>query len=470
MSEQVKAKNISRRAFLRAAGLVGSAALVANCAPKPAEVVKPAEGEQEKPAAPAAENITITWWNQFTTPMCQDLFPKIVTQFTDQHSNIKVEFEISGGPPGGGDYLEVINARIAAGNPPDNITLWSPPSQFGARGAMLAIDSYMEKASKAKVGAFYDGPIASCQWRGKTYGLPASAGAGCLFINKAMFEEKGISTRREDFPKTWDGLKQLSAKLMVVTDGEIQRAGFVPWTASWLKPVWSELNGGKIFDGKSIQYKVDSQENIDLLEYWVSYLNDQLGGDIEKLNLIANFGSVYPGSAFALEKAAIEMEGAWGCTDAEIPFDWEIMKFPVGPKGSKSLTGFWPNWWAIPKGTKQPDAAFLLAEHFCTDGWVYWYVEGTMDTPAWKNAPEGIYTKMVESMYGADRAIDLHNFFTDYLVDTAEMWTSPIEDFASDTIGQAIDEVLHKVTPIKDALASAQNTCQAKLEETLKSL
>jgi len=469
MSEQAKSTVVSRRNFLRMAGLAGGAAVLAACAaPKAA----PEEGGQTKEEAQPAsgEQVTITWWNQFSTPMCQDLFPKIVAQFTEAHPNIKVEFEITGGPPGGGEYLEVINARIAAGNPPDTITLWSPPSQFGARGALLAIDSYMERASKAKVGSFYEGPLASCQWKGKTYGLPASAGAGCIFINKGIFEEAGLSTKREDFPTTWDGLKQLAAQLTVIENGEITRAGFVPWAAAWLKPVWSALNGGKIFNSTEIRYEIDSENNLELLNYWVSYLDEQLGGDIEKVNLVGAFGSVYPETAFQLGKSAIDMEGAWGCTDASIPFEWEIMKFPVGPKGTKSVTGFWPNWWAIPKGTKHPDEAFLLTEHFCTDGWVYWYVEGTMDTPAWKGCPKDAYTKLVEKQFGTERAIDLHKFFTEYLENTAEMWTSPVEDFASDTLGQAIDEVLHKVTPAKEALATAQQTCQAKLEETIKGL
>ena len=160
--------------------------------------------------------------------------------------NIEVEFEITGGPPGGGDYFEVLLARIAAGNAPNSITLWTPPSQFGAQGALMAIDSNMESAKVAKKDAFYEGPIKSCQWKGQTFGLPASAGAGSMFINKAHFEEAGLSTKREDFPKTWDELKDYASKLTKKdAAGLVAQAGFVPWTARWLDPVWTGLNGGR---------------------------------------------------------------------------------------------------------------------------------------------------------------------------------------------------------------------------------
>jgi ABC-type glycerol-3-phosphate transport system substrate-binding protein len=477
MSEKLKTRaGLSRRQFLKMAGVTGGAALLAACTqqtPTP-QAVEPEQKQEEKPAeeekAPAAEPVTITWWNQFSTPMCQDLFPKIVKMFEEQNPNIKVEFEITGGPPGGGDYVEVLLARIAAGNPPDNITLWTPPSEFGARGALLAIDEYLGSASKATKDAFFEGPLKSCQWKNEVFGLPASAGAGCIFLNKPKFDEAGVSTKREDFPTTWEGVQALAAKLTKMENDEVTQAGFVPWSSPWLKPVWSELNGGKIFDAEKIEYVINSENNIELLDWWVKWLDELFGGDIEKFNLVGTWGDVYPESAFQQEKSAFEMSGAWACTDAQIPFEWEIQKFPVGPKGTKSVTGFWPNWWAIPKGTPYPAESFLLTEHFCTDGWVFWYVEGTMDTPAWKNTPKDIFTKEVERQFGAERAVDLHKFFTDYLNDTAEMWTSPIEAFAGDTLDQVIGEALHKVKSPAEALANAQELCAAKLKETVENL
>jgi len=334
---------------------------------------------------------------------------------------------------------------------------------------LMAIDQLMASASLAKPDAFFDNPLNSCKFKGATYGLPASAGPGSIFTNKKLLEEAGLSSKREDFPKTLDELAVWATKLdKKGADGAVTQAGFVPWTQPWLRPVWSELVGGKLFSGKDLKYYINSEENIALYEWYVKWLDDHFGGDIEAFNLASAWGDVYPDTAFNLGKSGIDLSGAWAPTDAAIPFDFEVCKFPYGFKGSKSLTGFWPNWFAMPKGVQQANEGFLFTEYMCTEGWVRWYVEGTMDTPAWKNAPAGIYTKAVETKFGTDRAKDLHAFYYGYLNDTAEMWTSPVDSFASDTLGQAQDEILHKTKTVSEALTTAQELVQAKLDEQLK--
>lgn len=250
----------------------------------------------------------------------------------------------------------------------------------------------------------------------------------------------------------------------------MKQIGYIPFTgnSSWLKPVWSELNGGKIFDSASAQYKLDSAQNAEWLNYWVKWLKEEYGGDIEKVNQAGNWGDVYPNTAFYMGNAAMADSGSWACTDAGIPFDWEVVKFPKGPSGSASLTGFWPNWWALPKGTPHAQEAFLFSEYFCTVGWGLWYANATMDMPAWKGFPRDTLNKALVNLVGMTRAQDIQNFLLDYQGTTAEMWTSPVEDFANDTLNSMLDEVLHLKTPADQALKTAQSTIQSKLDETLK--
>jgi ABC-type glycerol-3-phosphate transport system substrate-binding protein len=160
-------------------------------------------------------------------------------------------------------------------------------------------------------------------------------------------------------------------------------------------------------------------------------------------------------------------EGSWASTDAEIAFDWEVARYPVGPSGSKSVTAFYPNWWAIPKGTKHPAEAFLFIEFIATTGWQTWYT-AIMDTPSWKAFPPTVLTTKLVDKIGMDRAKDVNAFFADYLNDAVEMWNSPVETFASDTFGAAVDKILNKKMKVKDALAEAQSLCQNKLNTVLK--
>jgi len=462
---------VSRRDFLRLAGLTGGAALLAACGapspPEPEPEVEEKPSEEVEEAAPEREPVTLTWWNQFSTETCQEMFPKVVEDFEELYPWITVDFEISGGPPGGGEYIEVLLTRIAGGNPPDAATLWTPPVQFAAQGSLLAIDEYIAGAEWAKPGTFYENPLKSCQWRGKTYGLPSSAGCTAMFINVAKFEEKGISAKREDFPKTWDDLKALSAEFVVWEDDELNHAGFVPWAAGWTNVLWSGLNGGKLFDDGEEKYFLNSDENIEWLNYMVKWLDEQYKGDVELLNMYGSWGDVYPESGFNMGLCSMAESGSWACTDAEIPFDWEICEYPVGPSGTTSQTAWWPNWWVVPIGSAHPHEGFLFVEYLSTKGWETWYT-AVMDTPAWKDfSPDIITEKLVDVVGSREKAVEIHEFFAKYLERAVLMWNSPIEDFAANTLGQAVDEILHATKTPQTALDEAQELCQAKLDELL---
>jgi len=47
------------------------------------------------------------------------------------------------------------------------------------------------------------------------------------------------------------------------------------------------------------------------------------------------------------------------------------------------------------------------------------------------------------------------------------MWNSPVQDFANDAIGRAIEQILGKAATPEEALAEAQQICQAELDKVL---
>jgi ABC-type glycerol-3-phosphate transport system substrate-binding protein len=483
-------KRLSRRDMLRLLALGGGAALVAACGGTPtggeatapttapttgdaaAPTTAPTTGDATAPTTEVAptvaatgEQVTIEWANRYSTKTTQEIIPAMVAEFEKLYPNIKVNYQ---NPGNGEGYDESILGRIAAGDAPDVITLYSTPTEFAARGSLLDIDAYMQGAQFAKPDAFFEAPLASCQWQGKTYGLPSSAGAGSLYLNTTKFQEKNLPFARDTFPKTWDELKALSKQFVTIENGEVQQAGYVPFVGNeWLYPAWSALNGGVLYDVGSNSYKLDSDNNVQWLDYWLQWLDEQYGGNFEQLNIAGGWGDVYPDTAFSQGRSAICHSGSWAVTDAEIPFAFEVVRFPVGPSGTKSATAFYPNWWAIPKGAKRPDEAFLFIEFIATKGWETWYT-AIMDTPSWKSFPPTVLTTKLITAVGQEKAADFNKFFADYLNDAVPMWNSPIEQFAQQTINTSIGEVLNKVKTPKEALAEAQKVCQAKLEETLK--
>ncbi len=466
-------RSLSRRELLRSLGLVTAGTALAACRPATPQVARETVIVTQKETVVVErekqhENVTISWWNQFSTETCQKVFPQVIEEFEQLYPWIKVDYEISGGPPGGGDYTEVLLSRIAAGNPPDTATLWSPPVQYAARGSLLAIDEYMAQAKWARPGTFVEAPLKSCQWRGKTYGLPASASNTVTLINKAKFEEKGLPTDREHFPKTWSDYKALAAQFVVYEKDELEEVGTVPWAgASWAFPLFSALNGGEVFDDAAEEYRLDSDNNVELLQFWVGWLDEQFRGDIEKLNAAGQWEGTYPESAFAQGRCFIVHEGYWAITDAPITVPFEVYHNPVGPHGTKSLTAWWPNWFVLPKGCPHPDDAFLLLEYFCTKGWILWYTKGAVDISPWTEFPKDTLNVVLVDMLGLERAKQINDFFFSYLDSCCVMWNSPIEDFAANTISSAIDEALHKVKTPKQVLQEAQQLCQEKLQQVL---
>lgn len=470
-----KPNSLSRRRFLQLTGMAAGVAALAACSPAAPAAQAPAAGTAGSgSAAPAAASgqVTISWWNGYSTPTVQSVAPVIIGDFEKLHPNIKVDYEISGGPPGGGNLTEVLLSRIAAGNSPDTVTLFDPPSQYGALGALTAIDSLMSTASIAKPDAFYEGVLNTCKWQNKTYGLPASAAAAAMFFNTDKFAEKGIKMTRESFPKTWDELRALSDQFTVMENGELKEAGFMPpWGAAWLYPVWSKLNGGQIFDAAKSVYTVNSPENVAWVEYWANWLDTAYGGNFEQINTVGNWGSAYPNdnSAFYNGLSSMLVDGGWIMTDVDYKFKWEVAKLPYGPSGAKTWSGFWPNWFALPKGSPNPTEAFQFIEYFCTEGWQTWY-KSIPDTPAWKGASRDVVTQALIDKVGEERALELHRFFLDYLADAAPMWDSPVNTYAADTLQAAITAVLGKAKTSQAALDEAQQLIQAKLDETLKSV
>jgi ABC-type glycerol-3-phosphate transport system substrate-binding protein len=466
MSSEAKPNSLSRRQFLRLTGLAAGAAALAACAPAAPSAPAASSGGE---TATSTEAVTISWWNSYQTTTVQEIAPKIVGEFEALHPNIKVEYEISGGPPGGGNLTEVMLSRIAAGNPPDTITLFDAPSQYGALGALTAVDEMMATAELAKPDAFYEGVLNTCNWQGKTYGLPASAAGAAIFFNTDKFAEKGIEMTRDSFPKTWDELRALSDKFTVLENGELKQVGFMPpWAATWLYPVWSNLNGSQIFDADNSVYTINSPENVAWVEYWAKWLDEAYGGNFEQINIMGNWHDAYTGSNYTGGVSAMLADGGWIMTDIEFPFQWEVAKLPYGPSGTKTASGFWPNWFALPKGGAHPSESFLLIEHFCTKGWETWY-KAIPDTPAWKGASRDVVTQALIDKVGQERALDLHRFFLDALNDAADMWNSPVNAYASDTLQPAVTSVLGKAKSAQEALDEAQALIQAKLEETLKS-
>ena len=373
------------------------------------------------------------------------------------------------------EFSQALIGSITAGDPPDISMLWDTPVSLGAQGAFMPLDEMMA-ASRISIDTWPAGLLASCQFKGKTYGLPVTAGVYTMWYNQEMFEAKGIKSDRASFPKTWTELRALSKEFTVWNGDRLEAAGFVPTRIPESLAIWSALNGGMLFDAANLRYTLDSEQNVEMFNFFVDWLDEEYKGDVNLVDRSGNFSDGYPSSATGLGPAFREgrlagmQSGSWLMGDiygdpAPVFKRWDLAAHPTGPSGSASASGVWPNWFVIPVGSRNPQEAFDYLTYLSIEGVVEWYQQ-IPDVPT-NSQVEALAPASLVERRGADFANDVTAFLAEQAKIVTPMWNSPVQSFGNDQIARAMEKIYTKAATVKDALADAQTAAQAELERVL---
>lgn len=373
------------------------------------------------------------------------------------------------------EFTQALIGSIASGSPPDISMLWDSPVALGSQGAFMALDEMMV-GSRISIDTWPAGLLSSCQFKGQTFGLPVTAGVYSMWYNEEMFEAKGISSARADFPKTWTEMRALSKEFTVWDGDKLVTAGFMPPRVPETMAIWSALNGGMLYDEANLRYTIDSEQNIEMMNFFLDWLNEEYKGDVNLVDRSGNFLDGYPnpttglGPAFREGRFAGMQSGSWLMgdiwTDPVPTFDrWNLAAHPTGPSGAASVSGTWPNWFVIPVGSKNPQAAFDYLTFLSTEGVVEWYQQ-IPDVPTnsqvQAKAPQGIVDKR-----GQEFADDVTAFLAEQAAVVTPMWNSPVQSFGADQVARALEKIYTKAATPAEALAEAQMASQAELERVL---
>ena len=371
-------------------------------------------------------------------------------------------------------YNQALIGAITGGTPPDLALIWDAPVSLGTQGAFLALDDMMAK-SIISIDTWPGGLLASVQFKGQTFGLPVTAGIYSMWYNAELFESKGIKSDRASFPKTWTEMRALSKEFTVWDGDTLKVAGFMPHRESESMAIWSALNGGKLYDSVNYKYTLDSEENIEMFNFFLDWLNEEYKGDINLVDRSGSFASGYASgttgqpSAFREGRLAGLHSGSWLMGDIWDPAPtfsrWDLAAHPVGPSGTATVSGVWPNWLVIPATSLNPQAAFDYLTFLSTEGAVTWF-ENVPDIPTnslVKLAPP----KILIEHRGEEFAKDATAFFGEQAKIVTPMWDSPAQGFGNDQLKIAIEKIYTKAATPKDALAEAQAASQAELDRVL---
>jgi multiple sugar transport system substrate-binding protein len=374
------------------------------------------------------------------------------------------------------NFNEVLLARIAAGNPPDATILWTAPSALAVRGALEPLDELMAASTNSKAENWPPAVLASCQYQGQTFGLPATAGTYAVIYNQELFESRGIPSDRASFPKTWDELRQLSKEFTQWDGDTLVSMGALPRPSDAVEfAVLSACNGSQLYDAENQKYTIDSEQNIALMDFFVSWLDEEFKGDYQKVLESDNWTEIVVDGkppAFQAGKLATVRTGFWITGEIYAQADpvferWDAAPYPVGPQGTESKSGYWPNWLVIPKGSEHLQEVFNYLDYMVVDGIKVWF-DAIPDLPVNANVPL-LVPQIAVDRRGEEFGTYITEFFRGLLQIATPMWTSPVADFGNDQVYRAIEQIMYKQTTPADGLKEAQQASQAELERVLSS-
>jgi ABC-type glycerol-3-phosphate transport system substrate-binding protein len=444
---------IGRRGFLATAAATGGLALL--------------------PRGARAQSGELTMWTPGGSPIFCEMQDRLLQTWSAGNGVATATLQCGLG--NADEYAQVLVGAIAGGNAPDLSILWDSPIALGARGAFTPLDEMMA-GSRIAADTWPAGLLSSCQYKGQTFGLPVTAGLYGWFYNEEMFEAKGMPFDRGSLPKTWDEMRAMSKEFTVWNGDRLEVAGFMPPRDQVIAILYAGLNGSRFYDSANQRYTMDDERNVEMFSFFIDWLDEEYGGDINVIDRSGNFNDGYPsavtglGPAFRESRMAGLASGSWLMGDIyadPVPnfTRWNVADLPAGPSGSGAVSGFWPNWFVIPASARNVETAFNYLEFISTEGVVEWY-RLIPDIPTNANAAQ-VLPDLVVANRGEDFAKDITAFWAEQAKIVTPMWDSPVEAFGQDQLSRAMERIYTRETPPREALAEAQAAAQAELERFL---
>ncbi len=156
-----------------------------------------AGGSSEQKTAQTDGPVELTMWHYFTEPTLS-LFENRVNEF-----NLEYEGKIHVTPTfvPRAELLKQYTIGSVSKELPDIGTIDNPDhATFSAMGILEDITDYYNEWDDAN---FFSGPIASCSYNGRIYGLPNSSNCITLYYDIDAFNEAGLKV-----PETWSELEE----------------------------------------------------------------------------------------------------------------------------------------------------------------------------------------------------------------------------------------------------------------------
>jgi multiple sugar transport system substrate-binding protein len=457
MSQQPTKQPISRRKFLKAAGISGAALILGACSPAAAPNVSQAT---ELPATKAASGkvteLSVQWenWGE----IFDNLMVNIGTDFEKENADLKMKWDF---PP---DQATKFLTMAAAGTPPEIVFL-RPNSMatLAKKNVLIPMDNLVDGAGYKRedfVTPIYNTSVLD----GKLFAIPGAGDCYGLGWSKDIYKELGMDPEKP--PATLDELIDHSKTILTKdNNGDITRLGYGPGANDLFYFIY--FFGGRFYDEKTQKVVFNEEPIQEVFQKIYDYVKEL---DINKLAAFQKRPGLWEaGNAFSSKQAAFAFDGYWvyDPLDKYSPdIDYGFTTWPT-KTGEEDLKNYYMNGWmvGIPKGTKFSGEAWRFIKYGFIDQAAKMGVD-TLNNPAWKPA-------LTDWETGARKALPEKNRMAPYLdvfvkignLATKNFPPLPVNQYYNDEISRIFDLILRDQVTIKEGLDEVTKNVQAELDK-----
>ena len=441
-------KQISRRSFLRSAGIgTGAVVILAACQPMPAGTSDGAA------AAPAADPVTITsmtWgWG--------DLMDELSELLAEQTDGAIV---VEGQQLGWGDYWTKLNTLYASGSPPDSAwthTAWVRP--HAVLGVIEDLNPRID-ASPDFPDDWYSSVWGLFTFEGGQYGSSWDVGVQGMWYNRNLYEEAGLTG--PGVGTTYADLLEHGRTLTTDRGGnnpqddgfnkrEVTVWGMSNMVDNWVNEIRPQAVawGTDIFNEDETECIVNSEATMEFLNWYLDAI--QTHNIHPSADLIEGLGNLFVSGSSALIST---FPGIIDQFDGS--FVWEISPYPMGGANGIHTLNVGGSAFSIPSESPHPEEAWQWVKFNASDlAHQHWAKRGII------NARRSTSKYVLEQ-------IDVPDTFVEFYMDRIDEFGVPVWQHKNRAqINTALTSAFELVWLGDRTVEDAANAVKAEVDEFL---
>jgi multiple sugar transport system substrate-binding protein len=291
-------------------------------------------------------------------------------------------------------------SSVATGEPPEII--YANRDQIGTFASRAAVTPLTDciEGEGIDTGAFREPALDQVTFADEVYGIPEFNVVQVIQANAELLDKAGVAL--EDVNgSSWESVAEANKSLMRRDGGKVEVIGFDSKLPEFL-PLWAKANGADLIseDGRTAQ--LDDPAVVEALEFAVGIYDAQGGfSEVKAFRDQADFFG--EGNQFATGTlGAMPMEQWYVNVLNDVSPDAPMAFDTVMSRDGEPLAWASGSAWAIPRGSKNPEAACRFARTMTeTESWV----KAAEERVRLRKEEGGMFTGVLTGNSEADEAI-----------------------------------------------------------------